>query len=414
MRVSSSSALERSSHSRHHVTQSVSHDRVIDQSTHSPVSHGHSSTQSGSHSASHGMGSAQSPADASQRVPVRARVESVSVEQVPPSEAQNKNQSASMDVDSGEIEMAEEATSEMAFQTLHQTEASGRRDSGSQEGGMASQEIPLEDLSRKNRSKKKLLSRARLTKTRLNAELRHEQLRSQSHSPKRTIKSDNALRVKEIERVRSSSFTETSQKEQLVVPSRRAHSDSSPLRSDLKPGHGKKKKSVSTQVQTKLVLDVNIKHPAVIEKGEVDMEVEKGPRPSPKTLTPSQSPAVSLVPEVEDSFRSKLMTEAPKLMPPIEAGRIRSLSETSTSSNDETASIGSSRLSTDSQDQPRFGFHSPSQAEPVLSSARAEVLKSTNKDIQATTEQLTKLAQMVQHYRFDQEEETEFTEADKK
>ena len=408
MRVSSSSALERSSHSRHHVSQSVSHDRMVDQSSHS--SHGHSSSQSGPHSGSHGIGSTQSQADASQRVPVRARVESVAVEQVPPSEAQNKSQNASMDVDSGEIEMAEEATSEMAFQTLHQTDPSGRRDSGSQEANLASQEIPLEDLSRKNRSKKKLLSRARLTKTRLNAELRHEQLRSQSHSPKRTVKSDSALRVKDIERVRSSSFTETSQKEQHVIPSRRAHSDSSPPRSEAKHGHGKKKKSVSTQVQTKLVMNPNIKHPAVIDK-EVDTEVDKGPRPSPKTLTPSQSPAVSLVPEVEDGLRSKL-AEAPKLVPPVEAGRIRSLSEASTSSNDDAASIGS-RLSTESQEQPRFGFHAPSQAEPVLSSAKAEV-KSTNKDMKATTDQLTKLAQMVQHYRFDQEEETEFTEADKK
>ena len=409
MRVSSSSALERGSHSRHHVIQSVSHDRMVDQSTHSSISHGHSSSQSGSHSVSHGTGSAQSPADASQIVPVRARIESVSVEQVPPSEAQNQNQNASVDVDSGEIEMAVEATSEMAFQTLHQTEASGRRDSGSQESSMATQEIPLEDLSRK----KKQLSRARLTKTRLNAEMRHEQLRSHSHSPKRTVKSNDTIRVKEIDRVRSSSFTETSQKEHLVVPSRRAHSDSSPLRSDLKPGHGKKKKSVSTQVQTKLVLDPNIKHPDASDKGQADMDVDKGPGPLPKTLIPSQSPAVSLVPEVENGFRTKLIVEAPKLVAPVAADRIRSLSDTSTSSNDDAASISSTR-SIDSQDQPRFGFHVPSRAEPELSSARVEVQPSANKDIQATTEQLTKLAQMVQHYKFDQEEETEFTEADKK
>ena len=228
-------------------------------------------------------------------------------------------------------------------------------------------------------------------------------------SPKRTIKSDDALKVQEMERVRSSSLTETSQKEH-TVPSRRAHSDSSPLRSGIAPSQGKKKRSVSTQVQTKIVLERDIKHPEAKKKGQLEMDVDKGAVPSPKTLIPSQSPAVSLVPEVEKEFSVKL-TDAPKLVPPAEPERIRSVSDASLASIGDTSSVGST--SSDSQDQ--FDFHSPSQAEPELSHARAEVKQANNKDLQATTEQLTKLAQMVQeHYKFEKEEETEFTEEIKK
>lgn len=385
----------------------MSHDGLTDQSTHT------SSSQTASHSMSHGTGSIQATANAARRVAVgdvkETHVENVSVEQVPQTEAENQNENATLEINSGEIEMAEEATSEMAFQTLHQSAVTSRHDSGSQESSLPSQEIPLEDLSRKNRSKKKQLSRARLTKTRLSAELRHDQIRSQSQSPKRTIKSDDALKVQEMERVRSSSLTETSQKEH-TVPSRRAHSDSSPLRSGIAPSQGKKKKSVSTQVQTKIVLERDIKHPEAKKKGQLEMDVDKGVVQSPKTLIPSQSPAVSLVPEVEKECSVKL-TDAPKLVPPAEPDRIRSVSDASLASIEDTASVGST--SSDSQDQ--FGFHSPSQAEPELSHARAEVKQANNKDLQATTEQLTKLAQMVQeHYKFEKEEETEFTEEIKK
>ena len=160
----------------------MSHDGLTDQSTHT------SSSQTASHSMSHGTGSIQATANAARRVAVgdvkETHVENVSVEQVPQTEAENQNENATLEIDSGEIEMAEEATSEMAFQTLHQSAVTSRHDSGSQESSLPSQEIPLEDLSRKNRSKKKQLSRARLTKTRLSAELRHDQIRSQSAESK--------------------------------------------------------------------------------------------------------------------------------------------------------------------------------------------------------------------------------------
>ena len=414
MRVSSSSAIERASHSRQPVSQSMSQERLVEQVSHASVSHAHPASQSGSQSGSHGNASVQSTPSLSQRT--RPRVESINVDQVPTGGSQNQNENAAMEVD-GEVEVAEEATSEMAFQTLHQTDISSRRDSGQQETSFATQEIPLEDLSRKNRSKKKQLSRAKLTKTRLSAELKHEQTRSQSQSPRR-VKLEDTVVARATERVRSSSLTETGQKDGHIVPGRRAHSDSSPLRPESKHSQGKKKKSVSTQVQTKVVLDANIKHPKADEKNHLSIDIDKVANPSlsPKTLIPSQSPAVSLVPEVENAFRDKLISDSLKLVPPVEADRIRSLSDASMASVDDPASVSSSRsTSTDSQDRPTFGFKTPSQAEAELSSASVAVQQAGNKDIQATTEQLTKLAQMVQeHYKFDKEEETEFKEDSKK
>ena len=414
VRVSSSSALERGSHhSRPSATQSVSHDRLPSQSSQGSVSHDSSDHQPDSHSVAHDSAVNQSAASSLQRVPVgdtqEPRVESVNVDQVTVTNTQNQNENASMEIDDGEIEVAEEATSEMAFQTLHQTDTSSRHDTSSQESSPGLQEIPLEDLSRKNRSKRKQqLTRARLTKTRLKQELRQEQARSLSQSPSRK-------KVDETERVRSSSLTmDTVDKHRDSVPGRRAHSDSSPLRSDLKPSHGKKKCSVSTQVQTKLVLEADIKHPKNEEKEQLEANLDKLGIHSPKTLIPSQSPAVSLVPDVEKAFRAKLIADSPKLVPPVEAERIRSLSDVSMSSGEDTGSVSSNKTS-DSQERPNFGFNVPSQAEAELSPANVEVKPTGTKDVQATTEQLTKLAQMVQeHYKFDQEAETELTEEMKK
>ena len=413
VRVSSSSSVERGSHSRPSGTQSVSHDRLVGQSTHGSVSHDHSTHHSDSQSVSHDSTVNQSATSAFQRLPAgdaqEPRVESVNVDQVETAGVQNQNENATMEVDSGEIEIAEEATSEMAFQTLHQTDIISRHDTSSQESTPGSQEIPLEDLSRKNRSKRKQqLTRARLTKTRLKAEFRQEQARSLSQSPSR--KSGDTGTPTEKERARSSSLTMDTRDKDAVM-GRRTHSDSSPLRSDLKP---KKKRSISTQVQTKLVMEADIKHPKAEEKDHLEVTMDNLGIHSPKTLVPSQSPAVSLVPEVEKAFRAKLISDSPKLVPPVEEDRIRSLSDVSMTSNDDSGSFSSNKTS-ENLERPSFGFHAPSQAEAELSPASVEVQKTGTKGPQATTEQLTKLAQMVQeHYKFEQEEETEFTEQSKK
>lgn len=312
---------------------------------------------------------------------------------------------------SSEVEVAEEATSESAFQALHHSrgDTPSRHDSSSHEGSPAPQEIPLEDLSRKNKSKRKeQLTRARLTQSRLSAELRKAQnhTRSDSQSPKRKSSGDSKLNAPV--RGRSTSLTEAiSGRSRSGTPERRLHSDSNPLPSSSATKH--KVKTHSREIQTQTMLTVNTKG-ATFSKS--DTSVSTGP----KTLQPAPSPSVSLVQETEKCVDAQLK-DSPKLMPPVDSDRVRSLSEISQTSsemsqtgselsqtNSETSSQNSTR-SSENLDQLNLGLAVPTCAGAELSQATVTVERlappTGNEKNQSASTKLTELAQMVQQYKFE-------------
>lgn len=344
------------------------------------------------------------------------RADSIFVEQG--TESSTSIQNSSVEVNSAEnvdeVEVAEEATSEMAFQSLHQapSEIANRHDSSSHEGSPAPQEIPLEDMSRKMKSKRKeQLTRAKLTKSRLAAELRmqQEQSRSNSQSPKRKPSSESVTKVKL--RGRSTSLTdahESSGRSRSGTPERRIHSESSPLPYSSNSHHSYrlKKKSKESQTQTSISAELRASR-------KDSKESSSSKSDTPKTLTPAPSPPVSLVPKAD--FETPIK-DSPKLMPPVDNDRGRSFSDISqTSSEYDTSSLGSSNRSSDSLNPPNLGLDTPvgAGAEMTTATVKVETLKPpTVTGGKTASDKLTQLAQMVQHYNFEGEDEAT-TDVDK-
>lgn len=312
---------------------------------------------------------------------------------------------------SPDVEVAEEATSEMAFQTLHQSrgDTPSRHDSSSHESSPAPQEIPLEDLSRKNKIKRKeQLTRARQTQSRLAAELKKQQnhSRSDSQSPKRKSSAESKSKV--FLRERSTSLTpeltSSGNRSRSSTPERRHHSESSPLPggSTVRP---KKKATQSREIQTQTVLSLETKGPV---GSKSDSTIIAGP----KTLQPAPSPSVSLVQETEKCADMQLK-DSPKLMPPVDSDRVRSLSEISQTSSE--GSSQNSNRSLDSIEQLNLGLAVPTGAGAELSQASVTVERlapPTDESNQSASTKLTQLAQMVQQYKFEGDKEEETTNLD--
>ncbi|XP_053391680.1 protein CLEC16A-like isoform X2 [Mercenaria mercenaria] len=367
-------------------------------------SHDHTSIQSG---ASPGQFSSASSDQQDRRI---ERTQSIYVEQGTESSSTipRSNAEVNKDTTAEEVEVAEEATSEMAFQSLHQppSEIANRHDSSSHEGSPAPQEIPLEDMSRKMKSKRKeQLTRAKLTKSRLAAELKiqQDQSRSSSQSPKRKPSSENLSKVKL--RGRSTSLTDThdsSGRSRSGTPERRVHSESSPLPYSSRSNHSYrlKKKSKESQTQTSLNADLDSLH---VDSNESSSGIKADP---PKTLIPAPSPPVSLVPKTDFETQIK---DSPKLMPPVDKDRGRSFSDVSqTSSENDMSSLGSSGRSSDSLNPPNLGLDTPmgAGAEMTNATVTVETLKPPSVTGGKTaSDRLTQLAQMVQQYNFEGEEE---------
>ncbi|XP_060588288.1 protein CLEC16A-like isoform X2 [Ruditapes philippinarum] len=336
------------------------------------------------------------------------RAESIFVEQG--TESSTGIQTSKLEVNTtdtvDDVEVAEEATSEMAFQSLHQapSEIANRHDSSSHEGSPAPQEIPLEDMSRKMKSKRKeQLTRAKLTKSRLAAELRmqQEQSRSNSQSPKRKPSSESVTKVKL--RGRSTSLTDThdsSGRSRSGTPERRFHSESSPLPYSSNSHHSYRLKKKSKECQTQTSMH------AEARSSRKDIKESLLKSDTPKTLTPAPSPPVSLVPKTD--FETPIK-DSPKLMPPVDEDRARSFSDISqVSSENDMSSLSSSNRSSDSLNPPNLGLDVPvgAGAEMTTATVKVETLKPPQVTGGKTaSDKLTQLAQIVQHYNFDGEEE---------
>lgn len=370
-----------------------------------------SSTSSQSESRSHDHSSSQSGVSTDPSAPEQEqrieRAESIYVEQG--TETNSTAQHLDSDVTNAqtveEVEVAEEATSEIAFQTLHQTssEIANRHDSSSHENSPTPQEIPLEDMSRKMKSKRKeQLTRAKLTKSRLAAELKmqQEQSRSTSQSPKRKPSSESISKIKL--RGRSTSLTiesqDSSSRSRSGTPERRVHSESSPLPYSSSSQHSYRLKKKSKEIQTQTMLSVELASARVNSSNELKSD-------SPKTLRPAPSPAVSLVPDIDPSFDTSIK-DSPKLMPPVD--KDRSYSDVSQTSSDNDTSSQSSNRGSDSMNLPNLGLDTPTGAGTELSTAcvKVETLKPPSvTEGKTASDRLTQLAQIVQQYNFNGDHE---------
>ena len=300
------------------------------------------------------------------------------------------------------VEVAEEATSEMAFQTLHQTasDSPSRRDSSSHESSPVPQEIPLEDLSRKHKSKKKQqITRARLTQSRLAAELKQQQeSRSNSQSPKRKSNTNSVTKAKL--RGRATSLTTEAQqgsRSRSSTPEKRHHSESSPLPTGSKTSHSHKSRQMkSTEIQTNLTLNTDV---ANENSSQSELGIPMGH--SPKSLYLAKSPVVSLVQESEKNIQEKVK-ESPKLLPPSQ--KLRSSSDASQTSSDYDTSSLSSTKSSDSLEPPNFGLNVRTSVDPELSSASVTIeTAGGNMSQDAASDQLARLAKIVHQYKFENE-----------
>lgn len=342
------------------------------------------------------------------RVPRRG---TIYVEQGVESRSPMQQAEGDMGQASADVEVAEEATSEIAFQALHNSrgDTPGRHDSSSHEGSPAPQEIPLEDLSRRSKSKRKeQLSRARQTQSRLAAELKKQQKegRSDSQSPKRKSSTDSRIKVQL--RGRSTSLTSEAtpggNRSRSGTPERRLKSESSPLPSSVVSKQKyKSSHSRESQTQTPLFVDINR-----ATSSKSDTSLTSGP----KTLQPAPSPSVSLVTDTQVCVDDQLK-DSPLLVPPVDSDRIRTFSDMSLTGSE--ASSQNSSQSSESLSQLNLGLAVPSGAGAELSQATVTVerLAPPSGQVNRTAStKLTELAQMVQQYKFEGDSPEETTNID--
>ncbi|KAK3089654.1 hypothetical protein FSP39_005390 [Pinctada imbricata] len=299
-----------------------------------------------------------------------------------------KSESASrVSQNEANVEVAEEAAA-FAYQTFNQQTGGAvpKRHSPSPEQNNSNvQEIPLEDLSRN----KKRHSGRKVSNTKLTG-LAHSSshTRSQSHSPKR----DEGLSSN---RGRSTSLTiNVTKRDRSSTPTRRSHSKSSPA-----PMVTHSKSRASSQSSAS-------EAPVVPRKSSRD-----GSSQSPKTLRPADTPALSLL--SHDGLLSSSGIDAPKLLPPAEMDRIRSMSDiSSTSSDSQNEGSSNSSQNKPSDQRPNFTYNSPSGAEAEVSNINADqnTVELVKEGQSSASDQLTKLAQIVhEHYRSFKDEGEEET-----
>lgn len=206
--------------------------------------------------------------------------------------------------------------------------------------------------------------------------------RSHSHSPKRDegIKSANRGRS-------TSLIVVTNKRDRSSTPKRREHSKSSPLPMTSSPA-----KSTETSD----------------DSPDNYRSREKGSQ-SPKTLRPAEAPTLSLLPQAEDS--QGLPTagiDTLKLVQPAGVDRIRSLSDTSSTSSESQTDMSSIAKIRENLSMPDFAYKTTAGAEVEVNSAsmdKSSVAMVTEKGASAS-DQLTKLAQIVQeHYKFSEAEQ---------
>lgn len=281
-----------------------------------------------------------------------------------------------------DVEVAEEATS-FAYHSFNQQTggASPRRHSPSP---VESQDIPLEDLSRK----KKRHSARKLSDSKIMTLSSSSHSRSHSHSPKRPEG------VKQ-SRGRSTSLAiEVEKRDRSSTPVRRPHSKSSP------PIHVSSKQSKCASSTS-----------SDEESSRQKVKAKEIAHQSPKTLRPAEAPALSLIPQGENgACLPTSSTDSPKLIAPVEMERIRSVSDTSSTSSGSSSQIDIVLQDKSKDDKlsgkPQFAYNAPKGAEAEVSNARVEHTSLARSGQEhKTSDQLTKLAQIVQeHYKFSDED----------
>lgn len=260
-----------------------------------------------------------------------------------------------------EVEVAEEAAS-FAYQSFNQDTGGVSNNPPSLEGP---QEIPLEDLSRK----KKRHSGRKLSGTKLigHSSSAH-QSRSHSHSPRRQ-------EHHQTKKGRATSLTVTINKPE----SSRPHSNSSPIPVSTSPAQSSTSSSENSPQTYGYTRDTSSQ--------------------SPKTLRPADAPALSLVPMGDDQMNSE-ENMGPKLLPPTEVERIRSVSDVSSASSDNQSELARSNSSGSANStKPLFAKKAASEAEVNTDLAGGQRVQMVHDPDESASKQLTKLAQIVQqHY----------------
>ncbi|XP_062581005.1 protein CLEC16A-like isoform X2 [Saccostrea cucullata] len=271
-----------------------------------------------------------------------------------------------------DVEVAEEAAA-FAYQSFNQDT-----------GGVVSvppevqaqQEIPLEDLSKK----KKRHSGRKLSGTKLIGPQSAHPSRSHSHSPRRNEKTQT-------KKGRATSLTV------IIAPpeASRPHSNSSPIPLSSSPAQSSTSSSENSPQTYGFTRDTSSQ--------------------SPKTLRPADAPTLSLLPQGGDEINSE-ENLGPKLLPPTEVERIRSVSDVSSTSSDTQGELtrSNSSASTNSS-KPVFAVKSASEAEVNKDSAGGQVVQIGQGQDESASQQLTKLAQMVQQHYGSVEEEPENQES---
>ncbi|VDI76776.1 protein CLEC16A [Mytilus galloprovincialis] len=273
------------------------------------------------------------------------------------------------------VEIAEEA---FAYQTFNQhtgTNASSRHSPSPLENSPF-QEIQMEDLSKRKKKHSKKMPNVRLHQMKSSS-------RSHSHSPKRDegISSD---------RGRSYSMVEESKRDRSLTPKGRGHSNSEPF------SEGKRSRPSSGS--------------SADESQKIRTRSKESQ--SPKTLRPAEAPALTLFSQDSESMATSI--DSLKLVPPAESLRTPSDTSSTGTSNDgmnidvENKDIKDSGPSF-KDTKPNFAFKSPSAADVEISKARVGSVARAKSS--TATDQLTKLAQIVQeHFSDDKESETDFVD----
>lgn len=262
-----------------------------------------------------------------------------------------------------QVEMAEEA---FAYQTFNQHTGTGNgaRHTPSPVD-VTSQDIPLEDLSQKKKKHSKKLPNVRLQNVTSSS---HN--RSHSHSPKREEGLNSS-------RGRSYSLRDNSKRERSSTPKGREHSKSEPVH---ETNRSRPSSSGSSSDESHILRN------------------RSRESQSPKSLRPADAPALTLF----SPDNGPISTGSIKLVPPAES--IKSPSDTSstgTSSDGIFANVEHSDSSNtptrrDSNTMPNFSFKSPSAADVEISTAT--VVNVAQAKSSSASDQLTKLAQIVQEH----------------
>ncbi|KAK3607429.1 hypothetical protein CHS0354_035123 [Potamilus streckersoni] len=274
-----------------------------------------------------------------------------------------------------DVEIAEEATSEMAFQKLNQyptPPTPSRRSPASSDNGTQGQDIPLEDLSKKKKAKKR--ARIKLEQARLQRELEAHS-RSQSQSPN----SEHGERGRSHSLITGATQTVRSRS---GTPVGRTHSLSNPLPRSASPSRSEQPFNASG-------------------RSHYNHRLKSKGKESPKTLMPAMSPALSLAsPEETPNFCLAATLDTPKLIPQAGVEKVEIVSGISNTSSEGECS-DTSKSSVDLPEQPNVSTKKSGQAEMSSASMNVQTISQLDFQVSSATRQLRKLAQMVQeHYKF--------------